>query len=90
MIPSKTDQVKDVDDDDSSPTDIKSDKVWEMQGLRSPMTPAIPRTPGVNTNFTTTNFTTTNFTATTFTATPFTPRTQAFHTLNRKLPLRQE
>lgn len=25
-----------------------------------------------------------------FTSTPFTPRTQAFHTLDRKLPLRQE
>jgi len=72
MIPSKKDDVKEVDDDDNSPTDFRSDKVWEMQGLRSPTTPGVPRTP-----------------ASTFTHTPFTPRTQAFNTLDRKLPLRQ-
>jgi hypothetical protein len=100
MLPNKQLDMneKGDDDDDGSPTSqhpVNREK-WEMQPTtpgRLPFTPGLPTpslaspfTPGHNSPFTpggqASPFTPGNQTS------PFTPRTQAFNTLDRRLPLR--
>ncbi|KAM5355442.1 hypothetical protein ACJ41O_002088 [Fusarium nematophilum] len=65
MWPNKINDVRDDDEEEegSTASDPKEGGVWEMQGMKSPVSVR---------------------------AMPYTPRTQAFHTLDRQLPLRSQ